>query len=102
MPLCRATNAEEFLDSHRNIQRLLTPDSYYVVRTSKYNQGARSMNVSALRPPSLLGTGDDTQLEAEKRQLKERQNEHRQVTCLTGGIPLRDTCDFTFTVSSLV
>jgi len=79
---CRATNAEEFLNANGNIQRLLTPESVYMVRISKYNRGARSMNVAALRQAQLLSVSDNTDVEAEKRQIREKLAEYQKVTDL--------------------
>jgi hypothetical protein len=83
---CRRTNAEEFLNANGNIQRLLTPESVYMVRISKYNRGARSMNVAPLRPAQLLSVSDNTDVEAEKRQLRDMLAESQEVihpTCPT-------------------
>lgn len=74
----RSTDAEQFLNDNPDIQRLLTPDSLYMVRTSRYNAAARALNVAAMRPPQLLAVGNRN-VEAERTQVTSKLQTATQV-----------------------
>lgn len=74
-----AEKAERFLDENKSIQRLLTPTAIYIVRTSKYNPNARSMNVANMKPGTLLTAADNRNIEAEKATLRSKIAELQEV-----------------------
>ena len=74
-----AEKAERFLEENKSIQRLLTPTATYMVRTSKYNPNARSMNVASMKPGSLLTAADNRNIEAEKAALRTKIAELQKV-----------------------
>ena len=80
-----AEKAECFLDENKSIQRLLTPTAIYIVRTSKYNANARSMNVASMKPGSLLTAADNRNIEAEKATLRSKIAELQKVDLLLMG-----------------
>ena len=58
-PECRQTQGcvEQLLAENRELDSVWTPDAQFRVRTSRYNAGARSQTVSALRLARLLSQG---------------------------------------------
>ena len=60
------------MEENKAIQRLLTPSAVYIVRTSKYNPNARSMNVTSTKAGSLLTAADNHNIEEEKAALRIR------------------------------
>ncbi|KAK9808667.1 hypothetical protein WJX72_001584 [[Myrmecia] bisecta] len=55
--------AERFFDEHRNVACLYTPDTAYRVKTSMYNQNARSQSVNSTRPAKLLAASRNLEQE---------------------------------------